>query len=165
MALLIIGLGNPGPEYNHTRHNLGARVVEAWEKNRGDIKADILLPTTFMNDSGQAVAQYLKNKSWQAKDILIVHDDVELPLGQWKIKIGGTAAGHKGVRSIHQALGTTDIPRLRIGINKPGQGELTDYVLAKFTPAEEEILDQIFPKLLQAITDYCLASEPKIINT
>lgn len=167
MALLIVGLGNPGQEYQSTRHNLGARVVQQWASaSVPTAPIHILLPEKFfMNDSGQTVAQWLKNKTLTSKDILIVHDDVEMPLGQWQLKSGGSARGHNGVRSIHHVLGTTDVPRLRIGVGKPATGALKDFVLGKFTPDEEQQIAAIMPALLQALTDYSLASDPKIINT
>lgn len=165
MVKLVVGLGNPSPQFAGTRHNLGARIVRQWHDTSSDPAVAILLPTTFMNDSGPAVAAYLRQQSWLPADILIVHDDVELLLGHWRFKAGGSATGHRGVRSVHHALGTMDIPRLRVGLGKPADASLKDFVLGKFTAAEEQILAELMPTLLASLTDYCRASVPKTTNT
>lgn len=130
-----------------------------------ELQIKTLLPDTGMNNSGAAVAAFLKQHPIDPVDILLVHDDVELPLGKWQLKKGGSAVGHNGVRSIQQTLETADITRLRIGIGRPTYDQLDQFVLERFTPAEEAVLREIIPKLLQVITDYCLASAPKITNT
>ena len=154
---LIAGLGNPGPEYRNTRHNMGFRVVEAWAGILGvclsgrrfqsryaltELRGRSLLllcPMTYMNRSGIGVQACAHEFEVETKDILIVHDDLDLPLGRVRVARGGGAGGHRGVSSVIEHLGTQDIPRLKIGIGRPGEGEgVEDYVLSPFSPEEEE---------------------------
>ena len=143
---LIIGLGNPGKKYAKTRHNLGARVVEAWhEQNHG--AADVLLPQagTYMNDFGTIVPK--------DRELLVVHDDIEVPLEQMRFTAGGSARGHKGVRSVQAALGTRDIPRLRLGVGRPPEGiEVEDYVLAEFTDEEMGVVEEMMREAMDYLT-------------
>src|SRR3989344_3282239 len=143
--LLIVGLGNPGKKYEKTRHNVGSRVV-------GELKSlnlkDIILvqPTTFMNESGRAVKKITKNYKLKTENLIVVHDDIDLPLGEFKIQKNRGSAGHKGVQSIIDSLGTKDFTRIRIGI-KPEQyyrpfRSTEKFVLEKFTKDEEEILKE-----------------------
>lgn len=150
--LLIVGLGNPGEKYARTRHNLGARVVEAFIQKMGEdaLRGQgmaWLLPTMNMNDSGTPVAEWLRQSPLEPSQVLLVHDDLELPLGEIKFQAGGSAKGHKGVRSVHEKLGTTEIPRLRLGIGRPPAGaDVSDYVLENFSSEEEEIVRQVIEK-------------------
>lgn len=156
---MIIGLGNPGIKYEKTRHNLGALVVEQflkdyepvgqtrWEDNK-KLKSDIAeiywkkekvilaKPKTYMNNSGLAVHLISQYLNIPVSDIWIVHDDVDLPLGAMKIRFGGAAAGHKGVGSIIEVLGTDKFWRFRLGIGNPSKKEIDDYVLGKFAGGE-----------------------------
>jgi len=138
---LIVGLGNPGEKYQNTRHNLGFMVVDEaarkllplketkWEEDKQAnalvlrVPPNILLvkPLTFMNASGKAVAKLASSFRLQASSIWVVHDDIDLPLGKIKIKIGGGAAGHRGVESIIRELGTDEFVRFRLGIGHPGK--------------------------------------------
>lgn len=145
---LLIGLGNPGAQYEFTRHNLGARVVAAWQAQQLEglphIKIYLPQPDVFMNDTGPAIAAFLKREGLTPEDLLIVHDDVELPLGVIKDKLEGSAAGHNGVRSIQETLGTQAIRRLRIGVGRPTDATpLEAFVLQKFSSAEETELPAI----------------------
>lgn len=156
---LIVGLGNPGEKYVHTRHNLGARVVAAFVQKMGEdaLKQQgiaWLLPTVNMNDSGTPVADYLRQLPLEPSQVLLVHDDLELPLGEIKFQPGGSARGHKGVRSVHEKLGTTEIPRLRLGIGRPATGDVFDYVLENFTEEEEAIVEQVVEKAVQWLVDH-----------
>ena len=157
---LIIGLGNPGNEYAKTRHNLGARVVQAWVEKVGkeglvELGVSCLLPTTFMNETGQAAAAYLKNNPVKAAAILLVHDDLELPFGEIKLISDGSAKGHNGVKSIQTTLGTLDIPRLRLGVGRPPEGlDPRDYVLGKFSLVEEEAIAGILPRVFEEISRF-----------
>lgn len=149
---LVVGLGNPGEKYRKTRHNLGARVVEAWAKENPG--AEVLLPQAgvFMNDFGKIIP---KNR-----EILLVHDDIELSFGEIKFVPGGSAKGHKGVKSIQAQLGTKEIPRLRIGAGRPANaGEVNDYVLEKFTREEEERLSQLWPSIIKTLASVAGSSE------
>lgn len=156
---LIVGLGNPGAEYEKTRHNAGAWFVEAIAKHYhakfkldskfmgqvaktqgDDMTCYLLLPTTFMNCSGNAVRAVSQFYRIPSESILIVHDDLDLPPGTIRLKEGGGDGGHNGLKSIAQQLGTKDFLRLRIGIGHPGHRDrVLDYVLT--TPRREEAIE------------------------
>ncbi|MFA7302805.1 MAG: aminoacyl-tRNA hydrolase [Candidatus Paceibacterota bacterium] len=179
MALVIIGLGNPGKEYEKTRHNAGRLVVELVAKNAGlddfvfnktanalvtkgdveEVSATLVLPETMMNLSGKAVVPFVKSVK-AAKNLLVVHDDLDLPLGTIKMVFGRGSGGHKGVESIMRAIKTKDFARLRIGISAAGKknqarkvvGEekVIKLVIGKFKPAEEPILKKVLKKSAEA---------------
>lgn len=135
----MIGLGNPGRRYAGTRHNFGCSVLHAWAEETGGAKKKVvaLFPTTMMNNSGDAVGHYVREHGVSPEQILIIHDDLELPLGEVRRVAGGSAKGHRGVRSIQEALGTTNIPRLRLGIGRERAGEsVHDFVLGKFEASQ-----------------------------
>ncbi len=159
---LIAGLGNPGPDYRFTRHNMGFRILEAWAENLGvrlsgrRFKSGsartvflgrnlvLLCPMTFMNRSGEAVQACAHYYRVEKKDILIVHDELDLPLGRVRVAPGGGTGGHKGVASVIKHLGTPDIPRLRIGIDRPEQRQVVDhYVLSEFSREEQALVAQV----------------------
>ncbi|HEV8601546.1 MAG TPA: aminoacyl-tRNA hydrolase [Patescibacteria group bacterium] len=161
--ILIVGLGNPGKQYERTRHNLGFRILdllantEAWE-NKYDsqlIKTDDVIlakPQLFMNLSGKAVVQILKYHP--AAELIVVHDELDLPLGSIKIQKDASAAGHNGVQSIINELGNKNFIRLRLGIDNPGtRADLPGdaYVLQKFTDEEEDLIKETIEKALRAI--------------
>ncbi len=161
---LIIGLGNPGPKYKKTRHNLGFRVVdflaenEKWKENKkanclylkkeiNGQEAELIKPLTFMNNSGQTVNYIQKKHYLQLKDIVVIHDDIDLPLGEIKIQQSRGSAGHKGVQSIIDTLGAADFIRMRIGIRpKELFTDTEKFVLEKFTPEEEKIVQEIIKR-------------------
>lgn len=146
---LIVGLGNPGSQYTWTRHNLGFMVVGSLEKKKS---CSLLMPTTFMNNSGAAVAAAVKKLSVKLDDILIVYDDMALNFGQIRIKPDGSAGGHNGIKSIIEHLGTKEFARLRLGIGKPKPGtDAADYVLSDFTPAEKKILPDFINNAHQCV--------------
>lgn len=136
-AWLVVGLGNPGTKYEFTRHNAGARAVEKLAKRfgsrlratravarMGDARVDgtllyLAVPLTYMNESGRAVASLASLKGVPAERVVIVHDDIDLPAGALKVKIGGGSAGQKGVNSVAVSLGTKDFYRVRIGVGRP----------------------------------------------
>lgn len=161
--MLVVGLGNPGKQYEGSRHNFGFRVLdllaggEAWE-NKYDsefIKTDEVIlakPQLFMNLSGKALAQILKY--YPAAELIVVHDELDLPLGSMKIVKNNSAAGHKGVQSVIDEIGTKNFIRIRLGIDDPetrGQIPGDDFVLQKFTEAEENIVKEILEKAKAAI--------------
>jgi PTH1 family peptidyl-tRNA hydrolase len=160
---LLAGLGNPGPAYQDTRHNAGFMVLDrlageeglSWRSRDEAAWADwregyLLKPLTMMNLSGKAVAPVVRKKGLEASQILVVYDDLDLPLGKIRIRPGGSSGGHRGVASIIEHLGTADFPRLKIGIGRP-PGETISYVLGSFSPAEREILASVIPAATQAI--------------
>jgi PTH1 family peptidyl-tRNA hydrolase len=157
LDLLVVGLGNPGREYERTRHNVGWLVVDElarrldgrWrEKFSGrlaEVRVDglrlaLLKPETFMNDSGRSVAAAASFFKVEPESLLVVHDDVDLEAGRLQARSGGGLAGHNGLRSLAQALGTQDFLRLRIGVGRPGRGDsrsVADYVLSPFATEED----------------------------
>ena len=157
LDLLVVGLGNPGREYERTRHNVGWLVVDElarrlegrWrEKFSGrlaEVRVDglrlaLLKPETFMNDSGRSVASAASFFKVEPESLLVVHDDVDLEAGRLQARSGGGLAGHNGLRSLAQALGTQDFLRLRIGVGRPGRGDsrsVADYVLSPFATEED----------------------------
>lgn len=151
---LIVGLGNPGKEQAKTRHNFGARVVEAWAKDHPDAKVLLPTPGVSMNNFGTLLPK--------EREIVIVHDDIELLFGEIKFVEGGSARGHKGVRSVQENLGTKDIPRLRLGIGRPPMGvDVSDYVLQNFTAEEEEIISQLWPRIIKTLASLAGSSDGK----
>lgn len=160
---LIVGLGNPGGEYEGTRHNLGFLVVRAladsarlgWKNSRlcrgliaegmvADKECGLLLPTTFMNNSGLAVHACCGKKGIVPGDVLVVCDDFHLDFGQLRIRPVGSDGGHNGLSSVIQALGTRDFARLRVGIGPlAGPSDAVDFVLSKFSPGEKRQLGRV----------------------
>lgn len=132
---LIVGLGNPGKKYVGTRHNVGADFVRSIERVDG---ARLFVTDTFMNESGPAIAAALKKWKIKTADLVVVHDDLDLPLGTIKTSTGSGAAGHKGVQSVIDALGTKEFTRIRLGIGRPPDPttDPADFVLQKFTRDE-----------------------------
>jgi len=157
----LIGLGNPGSQYEQTRHNLGFLVVRHIAEKQGlsfsssrtcrgleaafsiageDVK--LLMPMTFMNLSGSAVRPFMAVCGISLQDMLVVYDDIHLPFGQIRIRRKGSDGGHNGVRSVIESLGADEFPRLRLGVGEPkGKQDAADFVLAEFEKKEKELLD------------------------
>jgi len=161
---LIIGLGNPGSKYENTRHNLGFMALDllagpdaAWESKYDSqfLKLDDVIlakPQTFMNNSGKAVAQILKY--YPAAQLILVHDELDFELGAIRIQKNASAAGHNGVQSVIEQIGTQDFIRVRLGTNNPetrGQVPGEDYVLQNFTAEEKPIVTEVLEKSVKAI--------------
>jgi len=150
--VLIVGLGNPGKKYEKTRHNIGSKIISELESlNLENIS--LAKPTTFMNESGKAVKKLLKSYKLNPNDLIIIHDDIDIPLGEFKIQKNRGSAGHKGIQSIIDALGTKDFQRIRIGIC-PQKGKPKDvekFVLQNFTKSEEKILKQVIIAVIEKI--------------
>jgi PTH1 family peptidyl-tRNA hydrolase len=167
---LIVGLGNPGPKYAANRHNVGFRCVErlaaahglslkkrqrrariAWGTIHG--KSIVLAqPQAFMNESGRAVASLARFYQVDLDRLLIVYDDLDLPVGTLRMRPAGGSGGHKGMRSIIERLGSQDFPRLRIGIGRPpGRMDPADYVLRDFSTKEEPLLEETLTQVVAAI--------------
>ena len=154
LDLLVTGLGNPGREYERTRHNIGWMVVDELARRHagsfrskfsgqlsevrvGDDKLALLKPETYMNESGRSIGAAARFFKVEPGALLVVHDDVDLEAERLQARLGGGLAGHNGLRSIAQALGTNEFLRLRIGVGRPGRGDrrsVSDYVLSKFDP-------------------------------
>lgn len=163
---LIVGLGNPGPKYARTRHNVGEEAVKLLaDRHRvqlkggrdnalaaltrvaapsGDQRVVLTFPITYMNESGQAVGAMVRRYRIEGPDrVIVIHDELDLPPGELKVKVGGGLAGHNGLRSINQHLKSTDFVRVRIGVGKPpgGKERGKSHVLSKIPKSERELLD------------------------
>src|ERR1700722_1031249 len=167
---LIIGLGNPGETYVKTRHNVGFHIVQSLAKKlqfgfkyaaflSGEIapveirgkKAILLLPTTYMNLSGEAVRRCVDYFKVALDHLIVVCDDVALPLGTMRIRSKGSPGGHNGLKNIEAHLGTEDYARLRIGISAPGEENLSEYVLDRFSQEEMEKVEEVTIKAIEAL--------------
>ena len=179
---LIVGLGNIGPDYEGTRHNIGFRMVEAlaaekeavWEDRRYGFITRIsvkgrqlilLKPSTFMNLSGNAVRYWMQQEKIELSHLLICVDDIALPFGQLRMKPGGSDAGHNGLKHIAQILGTQQYARLRFGVgNDFFPGQQVDYVLGQFPPEQEAQIPERTAITSQAIKTFCLAGIQMAMN-
>jgi peptidyl-tRNA hydrolase, PTH1 family len=179
---VIVGLGNPGRRYRATRHNLGRDVVERlaarlgvrWEEDgwariartRVGASAIVLaIPETYMNVSGQAVRDLLRRRHRRATDLLVVHDDLDLPLGHLRLKPGNGAGGHNGIRSLIEVLGTGQFPRLRLGIGRPPAGvDPADFVLERFTSDERPAIDAAIDRAAEAALAVATDGLPAAMN-
>ena len=170
---VIVGLGNPGAKYEDTRHNIGFRVVEdlaqqvRWSENKNYYYSEIELagqpvkiikPLTFMNRSGYAVAEFVRFYKYQISELLVVHDELDLPFGTIRVKFGGGDAGNNGLRSISEVLGSSEYYRLRIGVDKPAdvEREISSWVLSKFSAEEKEKLPDLIARACSAIEELAL---------
>lgn len=165
----VVGLGNPGPAYRFTRHNAGALCLEHIARQAGTPlerrrlvrlglatlegqQVALAVPRTYMNLSGEAV-RYLRQRFGLAPgNFLVLYDDMDLPLGRVRIRQRGSAGGHRGMESVLSALGTQEVPRIRIGIGHPPPGvDATTYVLGAFTPPEWKIMSTVLERVRQAL--------------
>jgi PTH1 family peptidyl-tRNA hydrolase len=148
--ILIVGLGNPGKKYEKTRHNVGFMAIDKLKLL--NIKKVILAkPKTFMNESGKEVKKIIKNLKLKIKNLIVIHDDLDLLLGKIKISINRGSAGHKGVESIIKELKTKNFIRFRIGIKSISNLKTQNFVLNKFTKQEEKIVKEVIKKTAEAI--------------
>jgi PTH1 family peptidyl-tRNA hydrolase len=179
---LIVGLGNPGPRYARNRHNVGYHCVERLAQQHGlsfgkvMFKAYVTLgqiagtkmvlarPLTFMNLSGQAVRPLLRWYRIPLSDLLVIYDDLDLPLSRIRLRHKGGSGGHKGMRSIIEALGTEEFARLRIGINRPVHGEPQDHVLNNFTPDECIAMEGAYDQAVTAVELFIAAGVMAAMN-
>jgi PTH1 family peptidyl-tRNA hydrolase len=180
MMKLIVGLGNPGRSYVGNRHNIGficlryfarASAIKLDQKKglarigRGTVagnKVVLARPQTFMNNSGQSVSRLLRQFAVNPKDLLVIHDDLDLPLAKIRLSSGSGSGGHKGINSIIEALGTREFTRLRVGIGRPAnpnpsEDDIIAYVLSNFSSEEKKAISQIIPRIAEAIL--CLLTE------
>jgi PTH1 family peptidyl-tRNA hydrolase len=172
---VILGLGNPGKEYEHTRHNVGwwltDHLAERWHfdgwKKDGQAKVAqghlpgmrevvrLVKPQTYMNLSGAVLVQYARRPFWSpANDLLVLVDEVAIPVGSWRLRAEGGAGGHNGLKSVQQSLGTQQYPRLRIGVGdpeRPAGGPLTDFVLGAVGKRDTESIRTLMPVMTDAI--------------
>jgi PTH1 family peptidyl-tRNA hydrolase len=177
---IVVGLGNPGKEYENTRHNAGRRAVDSFRKRHdfpewtfnkklnahtsegkiGKVRTLLAVPDTFMNKSGSTVKALVKSKK-AALDLLVVYDDLDIPCGSLKISFGRSSGGHNGLESVIRAVGTKDFPRLRLGVSpataggklkKPqGEKKVLEFLLGKFSKKEEEEMTKFLKKAGEGI--------------
>jgi len=171
VARVVVGLGNPGPEYRDTRHNVGQRVLDRlaagdlrgtrWQRDgttelsegrwRGDT-IRLIKPQAFMNVCGPVVARALQRHGAGPDDLILVYDDIDLPLGAVRVRMKGSHGGHNGVRSVIDALGTTDIRRVKVGIGRPEhKGDVPDHVLTVFDADELPTVDTAVAEAAQKV--------------
>lgn len=171
---VVLGLGNPGPEYERTRHNVGWWVLDhladvwrlqGWKKDGesrvlsgivGGQRVRLVKPLTYMNLSGAVLRPYLRREGWdKSRDLLVVVDEVALPVGTYRIRARGSAGGHNGLKSIEGALRSQEYARLRLGVGPQDpsrrRGDLSDYVLGEFGKAESKLVQEILPTTLEVV--------------
>lgn len=162
---IIVGLGNPGREYAETRHNVGFMVLDRLASRLGAVwKADkarkaelaagpgvlLVKPQTYMNASGESVGPLMRYFKFTPGQVFVVYDDISFPVGAMRLRAGGSAGGHNGMKSLIAHLGTEKFPRLRIGIGVPGQKDMIGHVLGKFSPEERPLLEETLAKAEEA---------------
>lgn len=184
---LIVGLGNPGQEYKETRHNLGFKVIdelasrlkisafkskatsEIAESQLAGHKIILVKPQTFMNNSGLAVAGLLQWYKIEPTKLILIYDDVDLEVGQLRLREKGNAGGHHGVESVINHIGTTEFARVRIGIGRQNlTGDVSDYVLAKIPPGQQDVLIEAVNKAaaaVEGIVSTSLTAAMNVYNT
>lgn len=161
---IVVGLRNPGADYEGTRHNVGSEVVERVlqragvppgrapsrvsgaiaQVGTGDERTIFVLPFTFMNESGGVVRSALGYYKVATSDLLVIHDDIDLPFGRLRLQVGGGSGGHNGIRSVERALGTKEFSRLKVGVGRPpGSQDPADYVLRTFAKSERPEVEMI----------------------
>jgi PTH1 family peptidyl-tRNA hydrolase len=166
---LIVGLGNPGRKYAHNRHNVGFQCLDRLAQAHGlsftqrrakaslavgkiaDVRVVLARPLTYMNLSGQAVRPLVSFYKLSLEDILVIRDDLDLPLGSTRLRPEGGSGGHKGMRSIIEALGSQAFPRLRVGIGRPPGNDAVSYVLSDFTADEQITLESVYERAVAAV--------------
>jgi PTH1 family peptidyl-tRNA hydrolase len=182
MKFLIVGLGNVGNEYSHTRHNIGFDVLNAFvHKHGGSFKADRLVylaeikwkgkqfvcicPTTYVNLSGKAVKYWMDKEKIPVENVLVIVDDVALPLNKLRLRPGGSDAGHNGLKNIQEMLGTTEYAKLRFGIgNDYPKGYQVDYVLGKWKKEEEPLVKLKIEKSVEVIENFAVMGISMAMN-
>jgi PTH1 family peptidyl-tRNA hydrolase len=169
---LVVGLGNPEPKYDKTRHNIGFEAVDAlaqawqisWSENRrfqsflgegrspNSDKVRLLKPLTYMNRSGQAIRAAVDWYKVPPESVFVIYDDMDLPIGRMRLRLSGSAGGHNGMKSAIAHLGTQNFPRLRIGIGKSdGSKDTVSHVLGKFSPEEAKIISEVLQLVVDAV--------------
>ncbi len=181
---LIVGLGNPGKEYEHTRHNIGFEFLDYYIKNLNlsnpqwsekfnglyfqttvlGEKVIFLKPQSYMNLSGGVVRKFVDYFKIQIEDILIISDDMDLTIGNFKLKDKGSSGGHNGLRDIEKHLNTQNYKRLKVGISKNKFGDTKDYVLGKLSQEELNIISECYHTLVTVLNDYYVETFSNLMN-
>jgi PTH1 family peptidyl-tRNA hydrolase len=181
---LIVGLGNPGAAYKQTRHNVGFNIVQSLAKKHGltfrhadhlvgdaaqgtirDKKVMLLLPTTYMNSSGEAVRRCIDYFKVPLDHLIVVCDDVALPIGTIRVKPKGSCGGHNGLKSIEAHLNTEHYARLRVGVSAPGSEDLADYVLGRFSQEENKVIEEVTLKAIEVLDVWMTAGIANAMQT
>lgn len=175
MKYLIVGLGNIGPEYQNTRHNIGFTILDAFAKVSNVFFTDkrygtvceiklkgrtliLLKPSTFVNRSGLAVRYWMEKEKIEVQNLLVIVDDISLPFGTLRLKPKGVDAGHNGLKSIQETLGHNQYARLRVGIgNNYPRGKQVEYVLGQWTEEEAKALPKLVEQAIEIIKSFCLS--------
>lgn len=170
---LVVGLGNPGKEYENTRHNTGRILVEMIEKKIEDNKIKFLTPDTFMNNSGKALAPLVKTKKDLAQ-LVVIYDDIDLPLGKIKISFNRSSGGHNGLNSVIKSLKSQEFLRIRVGITPTtpsgklkkasGEKEVLKFLLGEFKKPELETLKKLSKKVAEAVETIFMESKDKAMS-
>ncbi len=179
---LIVGLGNPGNEFQNTRHNIGFMVIDEYAKQHSvninqkkfdALSAEIIIngekvilvkPQTYMNLSGIAIKRFVDYYKINIADILIIHDDLDLSFGTYRLRLSGSSGGHNGLKSINEALNTQDYKRLKIGISNDKTIDTKDYVLGHFNNNDKDIVNNIIDKAMLILDDYLILSFVNLMN-
>lgn len=167
---LIVGLGNPGKQYEHTRHNIGFDVIDALAEKWGTPleqtkfkgmyatshhpggKVILLKPLTYMNLSGECVRPIMDYFDINVEDVIVIYDDLDLDVGKLRLRQKGSAGGHNGIKSLIQHLGTQEFNRIRVGVSRPPAGmKVADYVLSKFSKDDQPVMEEAIMKSVEAI--------------
>jgi PTH1 family peptidyl-tRNA hydrolase len=181
---LIVGLGNPGKQYEHTRHNIGFEVIDALAERlhisldqakfkgiygSGHIdgeKVFLLKPLTFMNLSGESIIALMNFYQIEVEDLLVIYDDLDLPVGRIRLRQKGSAGGHNGIKSIISHLGTGEFNRIRVGINRPSNGmPIVDYVLGRFSKEEQDQIQEAVDRSADACEEWIKKPFLQVMNT
>ena len=179
----VVSLGNPGSRYRHTRHNVGFMLLDLLAERHGlrfragkgeymiavseELDTAFIKPLTYMNESGLAVRDAVRRYAVQSPDLLVAHDELDLELGRFKFKAGGSSGTHKGIRSIIYHLDTDAFPRLKVGIDVAGRresNEAVDYVLSKFSREEKELLNETLRLSAEAVDCFLKEGLEKTMN-
>jgi len=182
MKYLIVGLGNIGDEYDGTRHNIGFRTVDAFAKAQNAVWADkrygavthlrvknaeltLLKPSTYMNLSGQAVRYWCQQEKIAIENVLVIVDDLSLPVGKLRLRGNGSAGGHNGLKSIEQCMGTQNYARIKFGIgNDYPKGAQADFVLGQFSDEDNKVIDEKLEYVGEMIKSFCLQGLDRTMN-
>ena len=180
---LIVGLGNPGKEYEKTRHNVGFSFLDYYlEKKDGNVnwsnkfdgliyetridnnKVIFLKPQTFMNLSGNSVRKVIDFYHIAIEDVFVISDDLDLNIGNFKLRMSGSSGGHNGLKDIESKIGSSNYKRMKIGISKVDGIDTKDYVLGNFSSSENKILDKLFSDLIDVLNDFFILSFTDLMN-
>lgn len=179
---MIVGLGNPGKEYENTRHNLGFIVLDNFAKSYGVLdfkkkfnglyaeifvsgeKVILVKPLSFMNLSGEVVVEFANYFKIDISDILVISDDLDLPFLSYRLRLFGSCGGHNGLRNIEKCLGSNQFKRFRIGISLDKSVDTVSYVLERFSLSDKKLIDEFLPKSVDILNDFCSLDFEKVMS-